>query len=141
YDARVEVESEDELKDLAGAINRLGGSLKSLEGGRRAFFANVAHELRTPLSYLQGYADALAQGLAKDEKDVREDGAILADEARRLGRLVNDIDDLARSDEGKLSLRREPVDMRLVAERVVRRSQPEAAAKGITLVANAAGPA
>ena len=141
YGARVEVGSEDELKALAGAINRLGESLKALEDGRRAFFANVAHELRTPLSYLQGYADALAQGLAKSDEEVREYGAILAEESRRLGRLVNDLYELARSDEGKLSLKREPVDMRLVVDRVVRRSQAEAAAKGILLLVSAEEPA
>ncbi len=140
YDARVEVQSEDELRDLADAINHLGESLKTLEDGRRAFFANVSHELRTPLSYIQGYADALAQGLANSETQVREYGAILAEESRRLGRLVSDLFELARSDEGRLFLKREPVDLSEALQRVVKRSQPEAEAKGVSLDLVAAGP-
>lgn len=133
YDARVQVRGEDELQDLAGAINRLGESLKVLAEGRRAFFANISHELRTPLSYLQGYAEALAQGLARSDKDVQEYGAILSEESRRLSRLVNDLFELARSDEGRLSLRSEPVELSGVVDRVVKRSQPEARAKGVSL--------
>ena len=110
YTTRVQAPGSDELGELAASINRLAASLLALETNRRRFFANISHELRTPLSYLQGYADALAEGLASTPEEVRAYGRILADEARRLGRLVDDLFVLAQAEEGRLSLKMAEVD-------------------------------
>lgn len=133
YRTRVDAPSRDELGELASAINRLGAWLQRLEEGRRSFFANVSHELRTPLSYLRGYSDALAQGLATSQEEVREYGRILSEESRRLSRLVDDLFELARAEEGRLSLTPEPVDLNDVIRRVGQRMQGAASRKGIRL--------
>lgn len=121
YSTSVKVSGGDELEELAHAINDLASSLHQLETGRRAFFANVSHELRTPLSYLQGYADALADGLAKSPEEVKDVGKILSEESRRLGRLVNDLFELARAEEGSLSLQLEEIDVSSVVSAAVSR--------------------
>jgi len=135
YTVRVEAPGADELGELAEAVNRLGASLHDLETSRRRFFANISHELRTPLSYLRGYADALAEGLAASPDQVKEVGRILSDEARRLGRLVEDLFVLAQAEEGGLSLHLAEVDVGDAARKVLERARPKADEKGIALEA------
>lgn len=133
YAVKVTAPGDDELSDLAASVNRLGEALHNLEKGRRSFFANVSHELRTPLSYLRGYSDALAEGLAADPEEVRAYGRILSEEARRLGRLVDDLFDLAKADEGRLEVRCERLDLAGVARRIASRFAGPAAEKGVEL--------
>lgn len=133
YTTRVQAPGSDELGELAASINRLAASLLALETNRRRFFANISHELRTPLSYLQGYADALAEGLASTPEEVRAYGRILADEARRLGRLVDDLFVLAQAEEGRLSLKMAEVDLASAIQRVIGRIRPRAEDKEIAI--------
>lgn len=133
YTTRVQSPGSDELGQLAEAVNRLGTSLHDLEANRRGFFANISHELRTPLSYLRGYSDALAEGLATSPDEVKEMGRILSDEARRLGRLVDDLFVLAQAEEGRLSLHVAQVDMAVAVRKAFERVRPKAQEKGIKL--------
>jgi len=133
YAVKVYAPGGDELSDLADSVNRLGEALHNLEKGRRSFFANVSHELRTPLSYLRGYSDALAEGLASEPEEVRAYGRILSEEARRLGRLVDDLFDLAKADEGRLEVRLERLDLAAVARRIASRFAASAGEKGVDL--------
>lgn len=133
YEVTVTTEGSDELAELGEAINHLGASLDAHDRGRREFFANVSHELRTPLSYVQGYADALADGLAESPEEVAKYGRILAEESRRLSRLVDDLFELARAEEGHLSLRPERFDLNEVIERTVDRMSVKAKKKEIRL--------
>ncbi len=137
YSTRVSGSGNDELTELANAINRLGESLHSLAAGRRAFFANVSHELRTPLSYVRGYSDALAHGLFESEEEVRETGRILSEESKRLSRLVDDLFDLAQAEEGRLRLEVERLNASDAIEEIVVRMQSVAEQKGIRLQAEA----
>lgn len=136
YSTRVESPGNDELGQLAEAVNRLGASLHDLETNRRSFFANISHELRTPLSYLRGYSDALAEGLATSPEEVKEVGRILSDEARRLGRLVDDLFVLAQAEEGRLSLHLTEVDVAQAVGRVLERVRSKAEEKGIEIQAS-----
>jgi|GEM_PF-3257165 len=136
YSSRVEAPGDDELGRLAEAINRLSSRLHQLEAGRRSFFANISHELRTPLSYLQGYSDALADGLASSPEEAREYGRIIAEESRRLGRLVDDLFLLAQTDEARLSLHLTEVDVSRAVGRVLERVRSKADAKEIKVEAH-----
>lgn len=133
YTTRVPAPGGDELGQLAKAINRLAASLLALETSRRKFFANISHELRTPLSYVQGYADALAEGLARSPDQVREYGRILADEARRLGRLVDELFVLAQAEEGRLTLKLVELDLADAISKVIGRVRPRAEEKGVAI--------
>lgn len=83
--------SHDELAELAHSFNELAKSLEQVDRERNAFLANVAHELRTPLSYMIGYAEGIQEGVIERNKGM----AVIEKEAKRLDRLVNDLLDLA----------------------------------------------
>lgn len=97
---------------------------KRLEMLRREFVANVSHELRSPLSLLQGYVEALADGLAEDEEERNKYLNILLDETLRLRRLVNDLLDLTQLETGNMNLRVEEVSVEELVNRVTTRIEP-----------------
>ncbi len=71
---------------------------------RKGFIANVSHELRTPISMLQGYSEAIVDGVAESEAEKKEMAKIIYDESLRMGRLVNELLDLARLEAGHFQL-------------------------------------
>lgn len=91
---------------------------KRLESLRREFVANVSHELRSPLSLLQGYVEALADGLAENEEERQRYLNILLDETLRLRRLVNDLLDLTQLETGNINLRFEKISVEELVNRV-----------------------
>lgn len=100
---------------------------------RREFTANVSHELRTPLHTISGYAELLANGLVKHE-DVRGFSERIYGEAKRLIRLVEDILQLSKLDEGAADMNRETVDLFGVAEEIQERLSKEAREAGVRIV-------
>ena len=95
YAARVPRDGPDELASLADLFNQMAASLGHQETMRRDFIANAAHELRTPLTNLQGYLEALRDGVIVADRATYES---LWDEAERLVRLSHSIDSLAEGD-------------------------------------------
>ena len=95
YAARVPREGPDELTSLADSFNQMAASLQRQEVMRRDFIANAAHELRTPLTNLQGYLEALRDGVITADTATYES---LWDEAERLVRLSHSLDALAEGD-------------------------------------------
>ena len=131
-DARVPVRAHDypELVALADAINSMGDSLARARGLERQFLLSVSHDLRTPLTSIRGYAEALAEGATDD---VPGAAAVIGTEARRLERLVQDLLDLARLDARRFSLDMTVVDAAQVAAGVVDAFGPEASGFAVTL--------
>ena len=84
-----------EVADVAEALNSLAGALQTSEGRQREFLLSVSHELRTPLTAVQGFAEALADGVATAD-EVAPTAAVILAESGRLERLVTDLLDLAR---------------------------------------------
>ena len=95
YAARVPREGPEELTSLADSFNQMASSLERQEAMRRDFIANAAHELRTPLTNLQGYLEALRDGVITPDPATYES---LLDEAERLVRLSHSLDALAEGD-------------------------------------------
>jgi len=93
----------------------------------------VSHDLRTPLTSIKGYAEAIADGAAAGREQQTRAAEIIAAEARRLDRLVADLLDLARLDAHHFSLSPRPIDARAVVAEAVDAFRPEAANLGITL--------
>jgi signal transduction histidine kinase len=110
YGARVPREGPEELASLADSFNQMATSLERQEQMRRDFIANAAHELRTPLTNLQGYLEALRDGVITADRATFES---LHEEADRLVRLSRDLDALAEGDAGSSPPR--PVDLDLAA--------------------------
>lgn len=109
---------------------------KRLEALRREFVANVSHELRSPLSLLQGYVEALADGLAENEEERNKYLDILLDETLRLKRLVNDLLDLTQLETGNMSLNSEELAVHELVNRVTDRFRPMFTEQEKTLTVN-----
>ena len=127
---RVRVESRDEVGELARAFNSMAGSLARNEQLRKNMVTDVAHELRTPLSNILGYLEAMRDGvLAPDQKTL--DSAY--EEAIQLSRLVDDLQELALAEAGQLRLDRDLTDIAEVVDRAIRSVAPQASAKDIAI--------
>ncbi|WMM34466.1 ATP-binding protein [Shouchella clausii] len=88
---------------------------------RKDFIANVSHELRTPISMLQGYSEAMVDGVTSSDEERKEVAQIIYDESLRMGRLVNELLDLARMEAGYIDLNLEEVDLDSYLERITRK--------------------
>ncbi|WP_100331452.1 ATP-binding protein [Bacillus xiapuensis] len=106
---------------------------RRLDKLREDFIANVSHELRTPISMLQGYSEAIVDDIAASEEEKKDIAKIIYDESLRMGRLVNELLDLARMEAGHISLNLEEVDLPSFLKRVTNKFQGLAKEKGIDL--------
>lgn len=113
--AHVPVNGHDEIARLATAFNAMADAIATQEELRRRMVSDVAHELRTPLTNLRCEIEAIQDGLARPD---RTRLASLHEEVLHLGRLADDLQDLAVSDAGGLRLNREPIDLVATIERV-----------------------
>lgn len=133
--ARVELGSHpnDELASLARSLDGMAAQLESARGMERDFLLSVSHDLRTPLTSIKGYAEAIAEG-AVEGRDAQSHAAqVIAAEARRLERLVADLLDLARLNAHEFSLTPQPVDARDVVTEAVDAFRPSADELGVDL--------
>lgn len=128
--ARVPVESDDELGQLAIAFNSMAGSIAEQEQLRRNMVGDVAHELRTPLTNLRGYLEAVRDGLISADTALVDS---LYEETMLLTRLVADLHELAQAEAGQLNLVRAPAALPDVVEQAVQILRPQADAKGVAL--------
>ena len=108
YQARLTEQRNDELGDLMKDFNRLAVALEQHEESRRTWVAQTSHELRTPVSVLRAHIEALIDGVRASSKPELE---VLHKEVMRLGKLITDLNDLARADSGALAFRKEPVEL------------------------------
>ncbi|GGF09077.1 sensor histidine kinase ResE [Halobacillus andaensis] len=109
---------------------------RRLDKLRKDFIANVSHELRTPISMLQGYSEAIVDDIAESREDKNELAAIIHDESLRIGRLVNELLDLARMEAGHISLRVEEIEVEPFIEKILRKFKGLADEKQVKLDLN-----
>jgi two-component system sensor histidine kinase BaeS len=124
----------DEVADLSRSINAMAAALERSRGLEQQFLLSVSHDLRTPLTSIQGYAEAIADGTAPD---VARAGEIIRGESRRLERLVGDLLELARLDARRFSFDVTSVDTGDLVDACVEGFAPEAEAAGVTLTVEA----
>ena len=130
---RVRVKSKGEMGDLAQAFNAMADSLQQVEQLRRNMVTDVAHELRTPLSNLRGYLEAIQDGvLAPTPENI----ASLHQEVMVLSHLVDDLQELSLVEAGQLRLNKQLIDLDQEVNKAITSTQQEADAKGIHLNAN-----
>src|SRR5207248_7955691 len=98
----------EELASLARSINTMAATLARSRGLERQFLMSVSHDLRTPLTSIRGFAEAIADGAATDDRRAAE---VITAESRRLERLVGDLLDLAKLEARHFSLDIQPVDL------------------------------
>jgi len=127
---QVSVHGDDELGKLAISFNQMSADLAQSSSLRRQMTADIAHELRTPLSVIMGYTEALADDKLPGTPDTF---AIMHDEAQHLSRLVEDLRTLSLADAGELPLTLDDVMPAGLLERAALAYRPQAEAQGVTL--------
>jgi len=139
YSCRVDVKSQDEMGSLATSLNTLATelqekitALEQLDKTRREFVANVSHELRTPLAIIQGYNEALMDGLDSTEAERQKYLADSHEEILRLRRLVTEILDLRKIEAGGVELKKVDFSLAQLAGQVLQQFQALAADKRIS---------
>jgi two-component system OmpR family sensor kinase len=127
---RVRETGSAEIATLGQAFNQMAADLQNAEELRRNLVADLAHELRTPLSVIQGNLRAILDEVYPLEQT---EIATLYDETRLLSRLVDDLQELALAEAGQLRLERRPVAPANLVNRAIESARVQAAAKGIAL--------
>ena len=130
-DVRLEVSSRDEIGSLSQAINDLAQELNRYRTNRREFFADISHELRTPISYLQGYAQVLREGYYKNDEEKKQYLNIIQDESNRLTQLINDVFELSKMEESRIDLNFDYINISEIAAQALSKVQRDAQMKGL----------
>jgi two-component system OmpR family sensor kinase len=111
YDQQLEIAAPTEVARLATSFNSMARQVKATLQSQQDLVANVSHELKTPLTSIQGFSQALLDGTAGDAETRDRAAAVIHEEAGRMRRLVEELLDLARLEGGQVTLAREPVDL------------------------------
>jgi signal transduction histidine kinase len=127
FSRRFELGSQDELAQLARALDDMQGQLAQLETARKRFIATASHELRTPIFSLGGFLELLEDEDLDPDTRMRFTGQ-LREQVDRLGKLTTGLLDLSRLEAGSLELRPEPTDVSQLAEDVAAEFLPALAA-------------
>lgn len=127
---RVPPAPDPELQRLADAFNQMVATLERMEELRRSLVADLAHELRTPLTSLQGYLEAMADGIVEPTPQMLRS---VHEEIVRLTRLVDGLDQLARGEANRRALARAEVDLAALVQRAVAIHAPDLATRRIRL--------
>lgn len=127
---RVKLHCGGELEQLGHSINRMAQELSELEDSRRSFVANVSHELRSPMTSMKGYVEAMLDGTITDSERPRYLKVVL-DETNRLTDLVRDLLDLSRLESGKFPMNIAPFDANEMMRRILIRFDRRIDEKGI----------
>ena len=130
FSRRVNVRSKDEVSELARTFNIMADELARTEEIRSSLVADVAHELRTPLSNVRGYLEAIKDGVVSPDEATLDS---MHEEVLLLTRLIDDLQELALAESGQLTLHIQPCDLADLARKAVVSIQPQADAKGTKL--------
>jgi signal transduction histidine kinase len=129
----IPLEGPREVRHLARAFNEMTAQVQQSQQSQRDFVANVSHELKTPLTSIQGFAQAILDGTVRSPEELANAAGVIDSEAGRMHRLVLDLLALARMDAGTAAFVMAPVDMNALLEAVGRKFAPLAEAAGIDL--------
>jgi len=130
FSQRVSVEDRSEMGQLARSFNLMAGELEQAEQMKRNMVADVAHELRTPLSNIRGYLEAVRDGVVKAHTDTIRS---IDEEAALLSRLVDDLQELSLAEAGELKLVCQAEDVSRLIMQSVAAERSRATAKGLSL--------
>jgi signal transduction histidine kinase len=130
FSSRVAFEDHGEVGELAQSFNSMADDLQRTESLRRNMVADIAHELRTPLSNLRGYLEAIKDGVVEPDETTIES---LTEEAATLSRLIDELQELSLADAGELKIEAGPEDISNLIRQAVTAVLPKANAKGLTV--------
>ncbi|MFQ5577540.1 MAG: ATP-binding protein [Anaerolineae bacterium] len=124
----------DEVKQVARSINSMTGQIQAGRVAVQDFVSNVSHELKTPLTSIQGFSQALLEGATQDKNAQNRAAKIIYDEATRMRRLVEDLLDLARIDAGQLAIGKTPIDLATLLNAILTNLSHQAGSKNLKLI-------
>jgi signal transduction histidine kinase len=127
-----------EVQQLTRAFNEMNNRVQTSQKSQREFVANVSHELKTPLTSIQGFAQALLDGTASTPEEQKQAVQVISIESNRMHRMVLDLLDLARLDSGLFNFQRQPVDLVALLNSVVEKFAPQARAGNIEVIVETA---
>lgn len=119
YTQQITVKSNDEIGQLAASFNQMAREVARSQQTMRDFVANVSHELKTPLTSIQGFSQALVEGVADDPDAIQHSSKVILREAGRMRRLVDELLDLSRIESGQIILNKHEVDLTQLLSRIV----------------------
>ena len=130
---QIPLQGPDEVQALAGAYNEMIDQVQASQQSQRDFVANVSHELKTPLTSIQGFSQAMLDGTVDSGPALTKAAGIIKTEADRMYRLVVDLLDLARFDAGTIVLDRKALELSKLLTHVVNQLIPQAAEARVKL--------
>jgi signal transduction histidine kinase len=130
YGERVPVDGTTEVHQLATSFNAMAAAVEDAERRRQELIGDVAHEMRTPIATLEGYLEGLLDGIVEPSDRV---WAKLHDEAGRLRRLVEDLEELSRAEAHQLTVVCRPTPPAAIVRPAVERLDADVAERGLSL--------
>ena len=118
FSQRIQIQGKDEAAQLGRSFNEMADQLKNLEVTRQSFVANVSHELRSPLTSMKGFLEAMMDGTIPPEEHEHYIDIVLS-ETRRMTSMVNDLLDLARIESGIITVNYEVFDINELVRRTL----------------------
>ncbi len=136
YSRRVDIKGQDEIGMLGSAFNRMAEAVERARKIQRDFLANVSHELKTPLTSLIGFSQALVDGSLVTEAERNRAALIVHEESERVLRMAQELLDLARVEAGSISMHIAAVDLGGQLDQEVEMIRPRASARKLGLMVN-----
>jgi two-component system OmpR family sensor kinase len=129
----LEEKGPQEVRQLAQAFNQMTHQVRESQQAQRDFLANVSHELKTPLTSIQGFAQAIQDGTVHDPQELERAAGVILNEANQMHRLVLDLLALTRLESGTADLVSEPVDLTLLLRAALDKFSLQAEKVGVSL--------
>ncbi|HYM14423.1 MAG TPA: HAMP domain-containing sensor histidine kinase [Dehalococcoidia bacterium] len=132
YDVHIPIRGEDEVGRLSEAFNAMAKQVSTSQRMMKDLLANVSHELKTPLTSIQGYSQAMVDGAVREQEGYRESSRIIHEEANRMRALVDDLLLLSQIESGQTTMQHTHVDLTALLQRMLERFQWACREAGIT---------
>ncbi len=137
YDQKLSPGGPAEVQRVAASFNEMAAQVERSQQAQRDFVANVSHDLKTPLTSVQGWSQALLDGTANTIEEQQQAAGVIYSETTRMTRMVAELLDLARIESGQLELARRPVDLSQLLQDVVNNLAPQIQDRRIQIEMNA----
>jgi signal transduction histidine kinase len=129
----LEKEGPREIQELAESFNQMSIRVQQTEDSQKDFLANVSHELKTPLTSIQGFAQSILDGAASTPQELMQAASVIYDEASRMHRLVIDLLTLSKLEEGTAGMLSGPVNISMIMDQLDEKMQPLIQAAELTI--------
>lgn len=122
-----------EIQELAESFNQMSKRVQQTEESQSDFLANVSHELKTPLTSIQGFAQSILDGAASTPEELMQAAGVIYDESSRMHRLVIDLLTLSRLEEGTAGMHSGPVNLSMIMDQLDEKMHPLIQAAGLNI--------